>query len=356
MIFQLSAKEGWSCMAIAKHLTTLGVPPSYTKDGRKLKRGKRRENTAGLWGPGRIRNIIVNPTYRGLHRYGQRSKRQREVIERRVPAIVDEETWERAQKTLRKNRADATRNTRRRYLLRTLMRCEVCGCTYCGSNDRGRVYYICTGKRGGRGPYAKLKQRCPSRCVPGSIEDTVWADIEEFLRNPGDVLDALAQKLENLDDDGFERRKNAEVIEAQLAGKDTERDRVLTLYRRGTIDAKLLDRQMAEIERERGELTEALKAARERLDSLQEATSRIDSAEALLRELNGRLDEPITWELKREIVETLVECIRVDTVEENGRKEAVVHVTYNFDPPHSGIDTRTDRDSSTPRRTVPTPH
>jgi hypothetical protein len=98
---------------------------------------------------------------------------------------------------------------------------------------------------------------------------------------------------------------------------------------------------MADIETERRNLTEALEAARERLGGVQTATSRIDSAEALLRELNGRLDGPVTWELKREFVETLVDGIRVDTVEKNGRREAIVHVTYCFDPPHSRIATHT---------------
>jgi hypothetical protein len=96
------------------------------------------------------------------------------------------------------------------------------------------------------------------------------------------------------------------------------------------------------VEKERRDLTEALEAARERVGCVQAVTSQIDSEEALLKELNGRLDEPITWELKRELVETLVEGIRVDTVNENGRKEAVVHVTYNFDPPQSPVETRTD--------------
>jgi hypothetical protein len=36
--------------------------------------------------------------------------------------------------------------------------------------------------------------------------------------------------------------------------------------------------------------------------------TRLRSAEALLAQLNERLDAPLTWELKRELVETLVEA------------------------------------------------
>jgi hypothetical protein len=57
------------------------------------------------------------------------------------------------------------------------------------------------------------------------------------------------------------------------------------------------------------------------------------SAEDLLQELGRRLDEPLDWELKRQLVQTLVEAIRVETVEQDGKKQAVVTVSYRFTPP-----------------------
>ena len=55
----------------------------------------------------------------------------------------------------------------------------------------------------------------------------------------------------------------------------------------------------------------------------------------MLLDLNQKLDQPITWELKRRLVETLVEGIEVETVESNGKKEAIVHVSYRFGSPES---------------------
>lgn len=89
-----------SCVTISDYLNTLGIPPTYTRDQRELLRGKRKVATTGIWRPGRIRNMLVNPTYKGVHHYGRRSKRDREVIERAVPAIVSVELWERAQQVL----------------------------------------------------------------------------------------------------------------------------------------------------------------------------------------------------------------------------------------------------------------
>ncbi|MBD3334503.1 MAG: hypothetical protein GF355_03215, partial [Candidatus Eisenbacteria bacterium] len=180
------------------------------------------------------------------------TKRPREIIERKVPAIVDEKTWERAQKTLVKHRSTSSRNSHRRYLLRSLIKCGVCGLTYCGLTDHGaRPSYQCKGKSNQRGRPPIRNERCPSKRISAEIEDVVWADIVAFLRNPGEVLQTLAEKIEGLEDDGSAHQRELEMIEAQLAEKDEERERILTLYRRGTIEAKLLDRQMEDIEKER---------------------------------------------------------------------------------------------------------
>lgn len=104
LIYRLAAEEGRSSNLIADHLNSLGVPPAYTRAGREeVLRGKRKETTQGIWRYGRVCNMIKNPTYKGVHFYGRRSAKTREIIERAVPAIVSEAIWEKAQETLRKN-------------------------------------------------------------------------------------------------------------------------------------------------------------------------------------------------------------------------------------------------------------
>src|SRR5207244_2736867 len=108
----------------------LEVPPSYTKDGRQLsteKTGKRKEATAGIWRPSRVRNMINNPTYKGIHVYGKRAKKTRETITRAVPSIVEASTWEKAQQTLHDKRKLSPHNAKRQNLLRGLIRCGLCG-------------------------------------------------------------------------------------------------------------------------------------------------------------------------------------------------------------------------------------
>src|SRR5690606_37009770 len=112
--------QRYSTIRVADYLNSIGVPPAYKKDGRKVKKGKRKVNTAGVWTPSRIRNMIVNTTYKGIHLYGKRTNKQREIITREVPAIVSSDQWEKAQKVLKDNHLEAMRNAKRKYLLRGL--------------------------------------------------------------------------------------------------------------------------------------------------------------------------------------------------------------------------------------------
>jgi site-specific DNA recombinase len=77
LIYRLIADQGQSTIRVSDYLNALGIPPSYSKDSRQLKRGKRKENTAGIWRPSRIQNMVVNTTYKGIHHYGKRSNKKR---------------------------------------------------------------------------------------------------------------------------------------------------------------------------------------------------------------------------------------------------------------------------------------
>jgi len=54
------------------------------------------------------------------------------------------------------------------------------------------------------------------------------------------------------------------------------------------------------------------------------------SQKGLLAKLRERLDRPLSWECKRQLIEVLVGGIRVDTIDEDGKRSAIVTVTYRF--------------------------
>jgi transcriptional regulator with XRE-family HTH domain len=336
-VFGMAAAEHKSCRVIADRLNGLRIPTAYVRDDRLAVRGKRKQRTSGAWRPGRIRALLTNTTYKGVHGWGKRAVSDRAIISRPVPAIVTEATWEKAQRTLHENFLFGKRSAKNQYLLRSLIRCGLCGLTYIGvaanrPDGRREFYYRCNGAHspavyGARG-------RCEAKSVRGDqLEQQVWADVEAFLRNPEPVLQQLHAKLE-LDAKGSDQtRKQVARLEGLLAQKATERSRVVGLYRRGRLTDTDLDAQMDEIGKEETALEAQAAELRARIAGADSIGANINSAQALLAKLRKRLDEPVSWEQKRRLIEVLVSGVRVDTVETCGVKQSEITVTYRFSQP-----------------------
>jgi site-specific DNA recombinase len=336
-VFRMASAEHASCRIIAKLLNTLRIPCAYVRDDRLALRGKRKERTSGVWRPGRIRWLITNKTYMGVHEYGKRTTSGRPVITRAVPAIVTEAIWMKAQKTLQDNFLFGKRSARNQYLLRGLIKCGLCGLTYIGTaatrpNGKRQFYYRCNAAHSpsiyaGRG-------RCQSKAVQGDhLEQQVWSDVEAFLRNPKPVLAQLHARLESDAQGSDQIRKQATRLEGLLAQKAMERSRVVGLYRRGRLTDTDLDAQMEEVGKEEAALEAQLVELRGRIAGADSIGANITSAQALLAKLRKRLDEPVSWEIKRRLIEVLVAGIKVDTVEECGVKQSNIAVTYRFSEP-----------------------
>ncbi|MGD0670027.1 MAG: recombinase family protein [Bryobacteraceae bacterium] len=338
MIYRMAAVERKSCHAIAARLSELQIPCAYQRDDRPVLRGKRKQRTSGLWRPGRVRNLIVSETYKGLHRYGKRSHTKgRETILRPVASIVTEDVWNKAQATLRANFLFCARSAKNQYLLRGLIICSLCGRTFIGvaanrPNGKREFYYRCNLAHS-PSLYAATG-RCPAKAVRGDhLEAQVWADVAAFLRNPGPVLEQLRARLESDVKGSDQIRKQLARLEGLLAQKATERSRVVGLYRRGRLTDADLDAQMEEIGKEQAALEAQIAELDGRIAGADSVAANIGSAQTLLEKLRKRLDGPISWELKHRLVEILVAGIRVDTVETCGVKQAEITVTYRFSQP-----------------------
>src|SRR5216683_757833 len=61
----------------------------------------------------------------------------------------------------------------------------------------GDHYYRCNGRQFARGLYGDKGKLCPAKNINGDYtERLVWADVEAFLRNPGEILERLGKRLE----------------------------------------------------------------------------------------------------------------------------------------------------------------
>jgi site-specific DNA recombinase len=170
------------------------------------------------WPPSTVHHILSDPIYTGTayaNRYtyvpatkprrtvAQRSPRTGEATCRRlkpreqwiaipVPALVDAETWDRAQAQMARNAALSFRNNAKHdYLLRCLLTCEACGLAMYGITRAAtarlpqRQYYECHGKD------CILSARtsvCPSRAIKAeTIERAVWEHVASLLAEPAQL-------------------------------------------------------------------------------------------------------------------------------------------------------------------------
>jgi site-specific DNA recombinase len=283
LLYHLATAMRWSLVRIADHLQALGVP------------------TATRWRGNRVHAILTNPTNKGLATYGRRGKDDTSGVTVPVPAIVTPEVWMAAQDALKRRQLFATRNSKHAYLLHGLVTCGLCGHLYGGTRkptaaSRQERYYVCNAKRNAVALYGHADaqaHRCPSTAVRAAwLEARIWQEVEGYLRDPGPVLEKLAAKLAARASTRDTVRAAALQAERQLAAKVGEQDAVLTLYRRGRIDAAALDKQLDAIQQETATLREQVAAAQAQALAFQASDERLRGAGALLRRLQVRLKSP----------------------------------------------------------------
>jgi len=165
------------------------------------------------WTQPTVRRIICHPAYKGIAYYNRhrtdyggvgRPRRQGrgilrfpryiprtadEWIETSVPEIVDESIWQAAQDQLAMNARFSSRNSCNRYLLRSLLVCDICGHTLQGSRSRNALYYRCV--HGGKQCPADVPQH--TRSIRADVlEPLVWGALADLLHDPHRIQVAWA--------------------------------------------------------------------------------------------------------------------------------------------------------------------
>jgi site-specific DNA recombinase len=298
--------------------------------------------TGDRWKQSTISYILRNPIYKGegtwrrhyeakngkgtKSRYNSPPERIIRYEDYQVPAIVSKELWERCAHLRDENMRLASRNARRLYLLRGLVRCGVCDRSMTGvsyghrHNGQRYTYYRCTSRADAR------VENCALRDVRAEeLERVVWSGVEGFAASPGKVLTKLRAAMAANSGAG----KITPDADKLRAAKERERERVITWARQGRITEEELDGQLLQL---RAELA-ALESERARTESARSQTDalreQLRDAEAFLNELSWRVHDLTREEMAailRRAVPRVVVKPRAD-----GRK--VVAATYRFGPP-----------------------
>ena len=297
-IFDEYLKPGSSLMGIAATLNRQKVPPI---------RGK-------IWRASSIRPILKRRKYLGEFRYGERnagkyhSFRDGEVIPRRktdkavyvepivhknhFEAIVDQDTFDKAQAKLAARKGNTSTKTARQYPLAGLVRCGDCGGAMGGFSNKSKPIYRCrTYHQSGTTVchhntikevplvdviVRKIQDRYLSDAALARLRRDLEKALERSRPRPRD-LDRLRREIESLDqkiDRGADRVLEAPadllpVIYRKLEEARSERDRL-----KAELDA-LASRDT----RSNGKDDKVIDRAIDALRSLGEALSKADPAD-----------------------------------------------------------------------------
>ncbi|MFL5335361.1 MAG: recombinase family protein, partial [Geminicoccaceae bacterium] len=314
-------------MTIRQILKRLNAGPHRPRSGRQC------------WSLTVVHHILTDPVYTGtayVNRYSlvppkkprrdrgprcheascRQLKPREQWIAIPVPALVDANTWDRAQAQLARNATLSFRNNRKySYLLRCLLTCRVCGRAIFGHTYRAtakqpeRRYYECSGRDC---TIAARPTPCPSRKVRAEeIEAAVWEHVAGLLSEPGRLLaqfqhfNAVAE-AGSADEAAADQRLRSRIDRTNWADK-----RLLDAYEAGAITlAEMAERRHRLAEERLG--LERQQQDRERLrHERAQAESMRTNLAAFCTRVGSRLQNA-SFADKQAILQLVIERIIVD--------------------------------------------
>jgi len=283
-IYYWLVNDGIATPTITNKLRSLNAP---TKDGR-------------AWCRQSVLAILKNWAYTGKtyafttlknKKYGKPESDWIE-IPNVTPAIISQEMFEAAQKQLQVNKAKATRNMKRDYLLRGHIKCRQCGRAYSGGTDVTKLKndriirrrYRCPGTRKMVAPI----ETCHNRGWDAEkLESLVWAELQAYLSDRDLIINEIEKQRQDAGQLG--------IFEAQL--KDIERQlRAVDREQHQLLQWALKDFPANQVEAENRRLNKAketLKAQKTELDAQvkasQDAVISIPKLESFIKDMQDKL-------------------------------------------------------------------
>lgn len=338
-IFECIIKERKSLRMIACEMNKEGIPTTFN--------GK-------IWCSATIWHIVSDTTYKGdfyAHRYymvktgrfnaqgrATQMTKQRppaEWIKVNVPPIVTPSEWQLVQDILKANQSRSTRNMKKReWLLSSFCKCDLCKYAYVsimgGSKKSPIRYYGCHGRNTDRALVTDVA--CHSPYVTAELlEKFVWGKVEELVTNP-ELFLRLAQEAEN-DTQVVEEEIQLQYIGDQIADITGRYEQWKRAYETKVITLQEYESHRTEYNRRKLELEEAKHDIEKKIGKRLSRAERRKLILAGLAELNRGLPqtEPnvdIPFDLKRRLMQQLLDCIWIDSQAKTIRFEGVLKTNY----------------------------
>lgn len=227
----------------------------------------------------------------------------------KVPAIVDEDLWRQAQICLAQNRQRAMRNTKKQYLLRSLVFCP-CGRRWTAvyKTHLERAYYRCPTNEA-----EHWRKRCAYNFSIRQevLEKAVWDSVKDQLLDRNTLKEEIQRQRDEAAIENERKVKRHKAIEAAIAEVDRKLGMLLDELLTGGFAKAVINQRKNELMTQRDDLE---KEAQRVQDELKSAIITVDEENELLEfaeQLQIRLHNP-SFEQKRRVLELL--DLRVDVI------------------------------------------
>src|SRR5665648_524828 len=322
-LFGRYADGGVAIGELTRWLTALGVA---------TRTGKPRWDRSVLW------SMLRNPAYAGRACFGKTMRTEataglnrtariagrttprcytvaerprEEWLEIPVPALVDADTWARAQQRLADNKRYAARNSSDPSLLQGICACGSCGYAYYRTSTRTTnkkiYYYRCLGSDDYRYEHGRV---CANKPVRADYLDTVvWDHISGLLTDPALIRTEINKRLEQVRtaDPATAQRQR---LDAGLAKAATAITRLIGAFQEELISLDELRSRMPELRSRETSLRQQIDALDSQLADREVYLKLADDLEGFLTGLRAKT-RTATVEERQRVLRLLVKDVLI---------------------------------------------
>lgn len=340
LVYHRLAYEGDTLLQIANDFNEMQVAPP---------------KNSSHWEQTLLSYIVKNPTYKGeytCHRWVHKkvwSERSQRMVTKKmqrprdawiivpVPAIVSPETWELAQKMLKRNRSLCTRNAHYDFLLLHLLVCDECKRAYTAytktvkKKDKVRlsVCYRCVGKNY-QVKVVRERLNCTQSQISARVLDpVVWQVMVNVLTEPEMLTKAMEEYYAQL---GLGQIKSQiAFLEEQICQRQREDEKLYQAYQKGVYSIeelgefrKVIIDALSVLETEKNKLATQLISEQE----FEERKKMVCDLSKTVRSQLGFADVP--FEIKRRVVRLLVKQIVLNVNEGWFKIDGIIRGTFSI--------------------------
>lgn len=255
------------------------------------------------WTATQIRELLINPIHVGRIRFGylkpNRSGKNRncESFPAEHEAIIDDETFKKANALLLNNRKGTNRTESGWYLLSGMLRCLKCGGPSVANYiiKLGKEVYRCADA------YRISLEYCSGWNKVGTkIYNAVYAMVLENIK--GSHIEEYAQIDLSREGEHAQQSSQSEVMERRLNAIEQKLLRQVDLYEDGHITRDVYLKKRQQVLKEKEAVLEQMKENKTPVNS--EVISVLNNFETIWEEADT--------EIRRALLKTLIECVHTD--------------------------------------------